>query len=502
MGMDFTQAMARAAGDMGGILPELILAGTMLLVLLADLLAGRGRALAGDHAAGRLPGLVAVLGLAASAAAAWGQLGQEPRLLFFDMLAADSLAAFFKLLFAASTALIALAALRLRHQGELLALLLAATLGMDLLAGSRNLLMAVVALELVSIMSYVLAGFDRRDTRSGEAALKYMVFGSMASGALLFGASWLFGLTGTLDLAGIQTALGHGGGDSLTLLLAALLVLAGIGYKIAMVPVHFWCPDVYDGAPTPVTTFFSVGPKAAGIALLVRFLFPALAGGAPLPATLATGDFSPLLLVAILAAFTMTLGNLAAIGQERVKRLLAYSSIAHAGYLMTGLVLATPDGLSAVLFYLVVYLFMNYGAFLLVDAVGQITGGESLAQFRGLGRRHPGLAFAMTVFLVSLVGLPPVAGFIGKFVLFGQVIRGGWYGLATVAVLNSVVSLYYYFSVVKAMWFEDDGEAAERAPLPGMHAGLIAGLCALTLLFGVWWQPLVDLAGASIARLI
>ena len=500
--MDFTQATAQALADLGGIVPELFLTGTLLLVLLADLLVGRGRALTGDHAAGRLPGLLAVAGLLASAGAAWVQLGHEPRILFFGMLAADSLAAFFKLLFALSTALIVLASFRLRHQGELLVLLLAATLGMDLLAGSRNLLMAVLSLELVSIMSYVLAGFDRRDTRSGEAALKYMIFGSMASGALVFGASWLFGLTGTLDLAGIQTALGHGGGDPLTLMLATLLVLTGVGYKIAMVPVHFWCPDVYDGAPTPVTTFFSVGPKAAGLALLIRFLFPVLSQGAPLPATPATGDFNPLLLVAILATFTMTLGNLAAIGQERVKRLLAYSSIAHAGYLMTGLVLATPDGLSAVMFYLVVYLFMNYGAFLTVDAVGRMSGGETLTQFRGLGKRHPGLAFAMTVFLVSLVGLPPVAGFVGKLVLFGEVIRGGWYWLATVAVLNSVVSLYYYFAVVKAMWFDEGGETVERAPLPGMHAGLIAGLCALTLLFGVYWQPLVDLAGASIARLI
>lgn len=499
--MDFTQATAHAIDSLGAFIPELALTATLLLVLLTDLLVGRGRALTGDHPAGRLPGLVAVAGLLVSAGAAWCQLGQEPRLIFFDMLAADSLAAFLKLLFALSTALIVLASFRLRHQGELLVLLLAAVLGMDLLAGSRNLLMVVVALEMVSIMSYVLAGFDRNDPRSGEAALKYMVFGSMASGALVFGASWLFGLTGTLDLLGIQQALAHGGADALTLLLAALLVLAGIGYKIAMVPVHFWCPDVYDGAPTPVTTFFSVGPKAAGIVLLIRFLFPSLAGGAPLTATLA-GGFDPLFLVAILAAFTMTLGNLAAIGQTRVKRLLAYSSIAHAGYLLTGVVLATPEGLSAVMFYLVVYLFMNYGAFLLVDAVGQMRGGEDLAAFAGLGRRHPALAFAMTVFLVSLVGLPPVAGFIGKLVLFGEVVRGGWYWLVTLAVLNSVVSLYYYFSVVKAMWFEDGAQTAERGPLPALHAGLIAGLCALTLFFGVYWQPLVDLADASIARLI
>jgi NADH-quinone oxidoreductase subunit N len=499
---DLATLLASVLQDMPGILPELALTATLLLVLLADLVAGRGRALTGDHAAGRLPGLMAVLGLLVSAGLAYAQLGDAPRVLFQGMLTADSLAAFFKLIFALSTALIVLASFRIRHQGELLSLLLAAVLGMDFLAGARNLLMIAVSLELVSIMSYVLAGFDRNDPRSGEAALKYMVFGSMASGALLFGASWLFGLTGSLDLAAIQVALSNDSADPLVLMLATLLVLAGIGYKIAMVPVHFWCPDVYDGAPTPITTFFSVGPKAAGIALLMRFLYPTFTLPGPLAVNLETTAFHPAILVANLAAFTMTLGNLAAIGQTRVKRLLAYSSIAHAGYLMTGLVLATPAGLSAVLFYVVIYLFMNYGAFLLVDAIGQMRGGEDLAAFRGLGKRHPALAVAMTVFLVSLVGLPPVAGFIGKFVLFGEVIRERWYWLATVAVLNSVVSLYYYFSVAKSMWFDEGDDVVERAPLPAIHAGIIAGLCALTLVLGLWWQPLVDLTARSIAHLI
>ena len=499
--MEFSQATAHILASSAALLPELVVAGTLVVVLLADLLVGRGAALRGDHALGRLPGWLAFLGLIASAAAAWAGLGREATTIFFDMLTVDSLTQFGRVLFALSTALVVLASFRLRNQGELLVLLLAAVLGMDLLAGTRNLLMAVVALELVSIPSYVLAGFEKRDTRSGEAALKYMVFGSMASGALLFGASWIFGLTGSLDLALIRQGLASGGQDGLTLLLASLLVLAGVGYKIAMVPMHFWCPDVYDGAPTPVTTFFSVGPKAAGILLLARLLFPTAPDGLTAP-NLAAPGFDPLFLVAILAAFTMTLGNLAAIGQTRLKRLLAYSSIAHAGYLMTGLVTGTAEGFAAVAFYLVLYLLMNYGAFFLVDAVGAMTGREDLDAFRGLGKRHPALAVAMTVFLVSLIGLPPVAGFIGKLVLFGEVIRGGWYWLATVAVLNSVVSLYYYFSVAKAMWFDAGDEVVEHAPLPALHAAMISGLCALTLLFGLWWQPLAALADASIARLL
>jgi NADH-quinone oxidoreductase subunit N len=498
--MDFSQAMVNILDSLWGIRPELLVAGTLLLVLLADLLLGRGNALTGDHPAGRAPAWLAILGLLASAATAWGQMQAEPRLLFFSMLTMDSLAAYGKLFFALSTALVVLVSFRLKHQGEYLVMLLTAVLGMDLLAGSRNLLMAAIALELVSIPSYVLAGFNRKDPRGGEAALKYMIFGSMASGALLFGASWIFGLTGSLDLAVIQRILAGGGRDPLMLLLATLLVLSGVGYKIAMAPMHFWCPDVYDGAPTPVTTFFSVGPKAAGILLLARLLFPSLA--ARQAVNLAAPGFDPLFLVAVLAAFTMTLGNLAAIGQTRLKRLLAYSSIAHAGYLMTGLVVATPEGLGAILFYLAVYLFMNYGVFLVVDAVGRTTGEETLDAVRGLGKRHSGLAFALTVFLVSLVGLPPVAGFIGKLVLFGEVIRGGWYWLATVAVLNSVVSLYYYFGIAKAVWFEDGADMVESAPLPAIHMAVIGCLCALTLVLGLWWQPLADLTHVSIARLI
>ncbi len=499
--MDFSQATAHAIKSMGHFLPELVLAGTMLLVIVADLFAGRGRALKGGESGGSLPGWVAFAGLVLSAVLAWGQMSQTPELIFFGMLQVDSLAAFLKVLFALSTALVVLISFRIRHQGELHALLLAAVLGMDLLAGSRNFLMVMVALETVSIMSYVLAGFDRRDTRSGEAALKYMIFGSMASGAMLFGVSWLYGLTGTLDLDVIHGALRMGAPDSLALLLAVLLVMAGIGYKIAMVPVHFWCPDVYDGAPTPVTTFFSVGPKAAGIALLIRFLYPDMEAGA-LETGLAAAKFNPLILVAWLAGFTMTLGNLAAIGQTRVKRLLAYSSIAHAGYLMTGLVLAQGAGISAVMFYLVVYFLMNYGAFFVVDAVGLTTGDESLDSFKGLGKSNTWLAVSMTVFLVSLVGLPPLAGFIGKFVLFGQVVKEGWYTLVTVAVLNSVVSLYYYFSIVKAMWF-DQREGEEPATVSiSMHTGIVSVLCVLTVIFGIFYGPLTSLADMTLMRLL
>jgi len=302
--MDFGRATELALDSLGYFVPELILSAAILLVILADLFVGRGKALSGDApgVAARIPGFVAVAGLLASVLAALPLFHTEPRTIFFGMLAVDSMAAFFKALFGLSTTLIILVGFRLRHQGELCALLLTVVLGMNLLAASRNFLMIAVSLELVSVMSYVLAGFDRRDTRSGEAALKYMLFGAMSSGAMLYGISLLYGITGTLDLVGIQGALQQGG-EPLTVFVALLLILAGIGYKIAMVPFHFWCPDVYEGAPTPVTTFFSVGPKAAGLALLARFLYPSMQGD-PLLLSIPVGEFSPVLLVAILSAFT------------------------------------------------------------------------------------------------------------------------------------------------------------------------------------------------------
>jgi NADH-quinone oxidoreductase subunit N len=503
--MDFTQATAQAMSSLSSFVPELILVATLLLVLLADLIIGRGRPLGGPKAppGSSIPGWIAIAGLVGTALAAVPMLSEAPRAIFFGMLAADSMAAFFKILFALSTTLIVLVSFRMKHQGEFLVLLIAAVLGMNLLAAGRHLLMIVVSLELVSVMSYVLAGFNRKSDQSSEAALKYMIFGAMASGSMLFGISLIFGLTGSLNLAAVQASLAVSSPEKLTLLLSLLLVLAGIGYKIAMVPFHFWCPDVYEGAPTPITTFFSVGPKAAGLALFIRFLYPSMSGH-DLTMSIPATDFNPALLIGILAAFTMTLGNMSAIGQHRTKRLLAFSSIAHAGYLMMGLVLATTDGLHAVLFYLVLYFFMNYGAFLVVDAVAQMTDGDdSLDAFVGLGKRHPGLAFAMTVFLVSLVGLPPMAGFIGKYILFLPVIESGWYWLVTIAVLNSVVSLFYYFSIVKSMYMAGDGEEVnETANLPIMHSGIIAALCALTMILGLFWSPLVDFTRAAMSSLL
>ncbi len=385
----------------------------------------------------------------------------EPMNLFFGMIRLDAFAIFFKILLILATSATILFSLRseeidVKLKGEYFALLLAVTFGMFLMASSTNLLMIFISLETVSLTSYILAGFLTHSPRSSEAAFKYITYGAVASGTMLFGLSLIFGMTGTGDLAEIgerlPTVLASGEVTALGLLIAITFILAGIGYKIASVPFHMWSPDVYEGAPIPITAFLSVASKAAGFALFLRFFY----SGFKAPGILDSVDWG--LLLAVVSALTMTVGNLAALPQRNVKRLLAYSSIAHGGYLLMGGVLLTSDGLSAILFYLIVYLFMNLGAFYVVILVANDSGSEMIEGFRGLSSRSPLIAGAMMIFLISLTGIPPFAGFFGKFFLFKAVIDSGFYWLAFIGLLNSVISLYYYARIIKAMYFESADE--------------------------------------------
>ena len=385
----------------------------------------------------------------------------EPMNLFFGMIRLDAFAIFFKILLILATSATILFSLRseeidVKLKGEYFALLLAVTFGMFLMASSTNLLMIFISLETVSLTSYILAGFLTHSPRSSEAAFKYITYGAVASGTMLFGLSLIFGMTGTGDLAEIgerlPAVLASGEVTALGLLIAITFILAGIGYKIASVPFHMWSPDVYEGAPIPITAFLSVASKAAGFALFLRFFY----SGFKAPGILDSVDWG--LLLAVVSALTMTVGNLAALPQRNVKRLLAYSSIAHGGYLLMGGVLLTSDGLSAILFYLIVYLFMNLGAFYVVILVANDSGSEMIEGFRGLSSRSPLIAGAMMIFLISLTGIPPFAGFFGKFFLFKAVIDSGFYWLAFIGLLNSVISLYYYARIIKAMYFESADE--------------------------------------------
>jgi NADH-quinone oxidoreductase subunit N len=403
----------------------------------------------------------------------------------------DGVAVFFKVFFAVATLLaMGICAFTFRKEGEPYLLLLSSVLGMFLLGGANDVVTLMVAIELVSIPSYILAGMNRSDAKSAEASLKYVLYGAVSSGIMFFGFSLFYGLSGTTSIPDMAAFFKGSPVSALTYLTAVVLVLAGLGYKIAMVPFHFWCPDVYEGSPTAITAYFSVAPKAAGFAALFRMMAVFAA-----PASVAGVDAR--FIFSIASALTMTFGNLGALHQTNLKRLLAYSSIAHAGYLLMGFAAGTFEAYQAVLFYLVVYLFMNLGAFLVVDAAGRKLGGETTEHIKGLGKTSPALALALAVFLFSLVGLPPLAGFIGKFYLFSALVKENMWTLALIGVGNSVVSLVYYVRVVRDMFLTDP--VAEARPIP-MTAGL--GLLTLvfvtpTILLGIWWGPLAGWVAAA-----
>ena len=327
--------------------------------------------------------------------------------------------------------------------------------------------------------------------------MKYVVYGATASGVMIYGFSLLYGMTGSTQISEIGRVLAMGTAP-LPASLAAVMVTVGFGYKIAAVPFHMWSPDVYEGAPTPVTAFLSVGPKAEGFAVLVRFFYTVFAspeGAGEMWKISSSVDWT--FLFAVLSAVTMTVGNLLAVNQKNVKRLLAYSSIAHAGYMLMGFVLLTAVGLKAILFYLVVYLFMNLGAFYAVVLVANGSRSEDISDFSGLGGRAPIVAVSLAIFLFALTGIPPFSGFIGKVYLFAEVINRGVYWLALVAALNSVISLYYYARIVKVMFLEDPTQAGEL-PVAFVPRVMLGILVVPTLLLGIYWEPVIRVAEASV----
>lgn len=446
----------------------------------------------------------------------------ESKILFNGMIASDPFATFFKWLFLAAGVLTVLIASRsndfgIHRLGVFYALLMSVVLGMFLMASSTDLLMLYLAVEMVSLPSYAIAGYRPGDHRATEASLKYVIYGGVASGIMLFGLSYIFGLTGSTSLLdlGVHLDASMAGaspvGESagrMALAMAAIFVLCGIGYKIAAVPWHMWCPDVYEGAPTPFTAFLSVGPKAAGFALAIRIFYGALTsstGAEGMAAGLVNLPWPAIL--GVLSAVTMTLGNLTAANQTNLKRLLAYSSIAHAGYGLMGLAAASALGVQSVMIYMLVYLVMNVGAFLAVIIIAESTGGETVEDCKGLVRRHPLLAVSFAVFLFSLTGLPPFAGFVGKWYLFVAVLEhygkdgGGWYvGLAIIAALNTAVALYYYMRIVRAMFLDEPKGTALVSP-NRMYQVLLGAFTFLLLLFGIWWSPLADWTSQSISLL-
>jgi NADH-quinone oxidoreductase subunit N len=470
-----------SASDFYYILPELVLTAGALVLLVADVLLPRGSK--------ALPALtLAVLGATLVSLVPFAGTHVE---VAHGLIAVDSFALFFKVVFLGAAALTVLMSVHYLEiegasPGEYYFLILCATLGMMIMAGGIDLVTSFIGLETMAVSFYILAGFIKPNQRSNEAAVKYFLLGAFSLGILLYGMSLMYGLSGTTNLRTIATALVGQDRDP-RLVLAVILLVAGMGFKIAAVPFHMWAPDVYEGAPTPVTAFLSVGSKAASFAMLLRIFLEGLPS--------MSADWR--LLFEALSIVTMTVGNLAALTQTNVKRMLAYSSIAHAGYLLMGVVAGTPRGVTAMLIYLLVYAFMQLGAFMVIvmmrrkDVVG-----DELKDFAGLYLRHPTAAFAMLLFMLSLGGIPPTAGFMGKFWLFGAAIDAGYVWLALIGVLNSAVSLYYYVRLVVFMYLKQPVGGSEPQATPAVALALGLAVVA-TLLFGVYPNQLFTLAEAS-----
>ncbi|MAF64901.1 MAG: NADH-quinone oxidoreductase subunit N [Planctomycetes bacterium] len=484
---------------LAAIAPELVLTGTALAALVFDLVT-KGR----DS---RRVGYLALGGLALTSLLLIGQWGEPPRTVL-GMVTVDQFGNFFKLFTCASLAAVVVFVLNDRRErrhgiGEYYFLLLGAAVGVFFMVSTNNLLLLMLGLELLSLASYSLAGFHKGDRKSAEAAMKYVVFGGLSAGIMLYGISLLYGLTGTIDLAEMASAdgSGHPAGlagqlaqNPIPVAVAVVLILAGFAYKVSLVPFHFWTPDVYEGAPTPVTTFLAVGSKAAGFGALLRFVGALFVREDVQDTVRAYGERVGLL-IAILAAVTMTVGNLSALRQRSLKRMLAFSSIAHAGYVMIGVAAMSAGGFEAAMYYLAAYYFMNLGAFGFLLYFEGVTSSDDIDGLKGLGWRAPLVSIAMVVFLVSLTGLPPTVGFYGKYLLFQEGVAANLIWLVVIAGLNSVISLFYYFRVVRTLFLSKPAER-EVAPQP-LFVGLLAALGVATVFFALYTAPLVDWARRS-----
>lgn len=368
----------------------------------------------------------------------------------------DNFALFFKGIFLVSASLSILISDKYMaregcNRGELYPLILLATAGMMLMASGTDLMVIFLGLEVLSVSLYILAGFNRDNLKSNEAGLKYFLLGAFSTGFLLYGMALTYGATGTTKIAKIAAFVTSNPGvtNNQMFLVGMLLMAVGFSFKIAAAPFHMWTPDVYEGAPTPMTAFMSVGPKAAGFAAFLRVFMMALPAFKP--------EWSALLWV--LAVLTMTVGNITALYQQNIKRMLAYSSIAHAGYVMVGFVAGNSVGMAGIMFYMLSYAFMNIGAFAIIVMVGKKgEANNTVADYAGFGYKHPVLGMAMSIFLFSLAGIPPAAGFIGKFYIFSGAIQAGYIGLAIIGVLNSAASVYYYLRVMVFMYMKDPAE--------------------------------------------
>jgi NADH-quinone oxidoreductase subunit N len=481
------------------VIPELGLTTLAIIVLGLDLYWPESRR--------RQIAIVSAVGLALLAltpliwspdiAAGYNTDAADKFLFWGGMVRYDVLAQIFKvmvLLAGSITCLMAIDAKDVGQKGEFYLIVIVATLGACLLSGAADLIMVFVALETLSIPLYILAAFKRSDDRSAESGLKYFLFGAFSSGVMLYGLSLLYGFTGQTNLYALAQFLGTQtfSNNAVPVLASMVLVVVGFGFKISAVPFHFWTPDVYEGAPTPVTAFVSVASKAASFALLTRFFL------AVFPHTLVIGDQAIqgfwVQLMTAAAVISMTLGNVLALVQRNIKRLLAYSSIAQAGYTLIGVAAIqsqTEQGVAAVAFYMFMYTFTNLLAFAVVVLFAEATGSETIADLAGLNRRSPWLALAMTIALLSLGGVPPAAGFVGKFFLFNAAVQANLVWLAMIGVLNSIVALYYYLVVIKVMYVDRSPDEDKPIPLSRPYVWVLGATTVGVILLGTFGAQVV-----------
>lgn len=462
--------------DIAPVIPEIVLAAAALALLLLDLIVKRKEG-------------IALLGIVSAVATAYFLTGASGST-FGGMFVADGYARFFKLIFLISLSLSILISIRYIsvervNLGEYYCLMLLATVGMMIMASAGDLIVLYLGLELMSLSLYVLAGFMRMNVKSNESAIKYFLLGSFASAFLLFGISMIYGLTGTTELVAVASYIDEAGlGGSPMLTVSIVFIVVAFGFKIAAVPFHMWVPDVYEGAPTSVTAFMSVGPKAAAFAALGRVFLVAFS-----PVSV---DWAALLVP--MAVLTIAVGNVMAIAQTNIKRMLAYSSIAHAGYALLGVIAGGAEGVAGMMNYLFIYAFMNIGAFSVIILLrsGEMDG-DNISDYRGLSKRHPVYAAMMLLFMFSLTGIPPTAGFIGKFFVFMAAVNAGYTWLVVVAVIFSAVSAYFYLRIVMYMYMQEPEGELSVEPAPALNIALVVSAAAV-LAIGVMPSALIALA--------
>ncbi|MEL0173493.1 MAG: NADH-quinone oxidoreductase subunit N [bacterium] len=473
-------------------IPELILTITILAALITDLFVKKSKT--------NMIGWVLGVGLVVVGLSVHNLSSVPPTTLFLDMIVIDPFSSFMKIVIILSTLLVIVASwvndeLEKYRKGEYFTIMGIMVMGLFLMTSSVDIIMLYISIEVVSIMSFVLAAYLKLDTRSNEAGLKYVIYGAFSSGVMLFGLSIVYGLAGSTNYFAIQDTLSSlDGSANPALIMALLMIFAGFGYKISSVPFHFWTPDVYEGSPSTITAYLSVAPKAAGFAMIIRFFHQVFSDSIGLTSNaIGSTDLPWPEIIGVLAVVTMTMGNLVAIQQKSIKRMLAYSSIAHAGYMMLALPVLSMEAVESVMIYLFIYVFMNLGAFFIVIFVKNKTGGESFEDFEGLGWKMPIVGAFMTLFMLSLTGLPPTAGFIGKLYIFKTLVGAGseFLWLVVAGGVNSVISLYYYFHVVKVMFLGGKRSDVITYP-PSTMFGLMIFTAVPSLLLGLYWNPLAS----------